>query len=252
MKNNAEMIINFENRIDELCSMYPFVANLRMFLLGLIQFHYKLIDTGAIPALSAERKTVVSTAIANTIGDLWDVDAPVERVGWLLFLLGMSPDENTPYAADIAELKRQYDGLGQVFDNTQYLIRLNQSYEVKNSPHPLVQGVIKTVGDLKRLLEQVPFQDILIDDLRIENPEQHMTVLDFSSGEVRCKKEPVRCEPYTNEEHDMVISEDLTVGTLLALLKPYADDVIVKSVRLKGASNAVFVGVHLEGLVICD
>lgn len=252
MKNNAEMIIRFEARVDELCSMYPFDANLRMFLLGLIQFHYKLIDNGVTPALSAEKKTIVSTAIANAIGDLWDVESPVEHVGWLLFLLTLSPDENTPYVADIVELKHQYDGLGQVFDNTQYLIRINQANEVKSRAHDQITGVIETVGDLRALLSKVQSKDIYIDDLRINNEDRYRTILDFSSGELSCKNEVVRHVPYSPEDQDGVMSEDLTVGKLLDLLKPFSDDVLVKSVRLKGASNIVYISVHLEGLVICD
>lgn len=114
-----------------------------------------------------------------------------------------------------------------------------------------ISAVIQTVADLKGLLSMVPDKSILIDDLRIYNERPKRTVIDLTSGELRCSEEEYKITPI---EHDFefVMSYDLTVETLLSMLAPIDENTRIASIRLKGSSNAVGIDVYEEGLVICD
>lgn len=121
----------------------------------------------------------------------------------------------------------------------------------KQNNVPIKEQPINTIQDLLNLLNQVVVKDMLIDDFRIEKQSPIYYNTDFSTGQLRIQQVE-KVHPKFTEYLDCVISSRLTVNKFIEMLNHFPNDTWIKSIRLKGSDNMVYMTVEKDGLVICD
>ena len=112
--------------------------------------------------------------------------------------------------------------------------------------------LINTVNDLINVLEKVINKETIVDSLRIDPRCPQLTMFNLSTGELVTEQVPVIYEEYEIIDIDFVLSETLTVGKLIWILQQVPKETFIYSIRLKAASNGIYVAIDTNGLVICD
>lgn len=111
---------------------------------------------------------------------------------------------------------------------------------------------IKTVKHLTNILEGLESSGRLVGTLRIENCHSLGCVIgsDEEGGLVIVS----RYEQYTPKAYDgiIVIGSEATVGQLIELFAQVPGHIRIKSIRIKGSANMIYMAVTEEGLIAHD
>lgn len=108
-----------------------------------------------------------------------------------------------------------------------------------------------TVHDVLVLLNAITDPHTVIGDFYIAPPTILQSRLNDDS-EVELFEETVPAGRYYNNIDTDIFGDNVVVGKFLLLLEKFQSDLNIHSIRIKGANNMLYVGVHESGLVIHD
>lgn len=253
MKTLHDMgVAGFENNIENFnyCQHvdHDKIRNLCLYSIGL----KNQLEIFNIPWTASTQPTKLADALAYVVSPLIGnkIESGIFSLIFNTEKLSKIIDSDVRLEIEFRPLVQLTKTIQEHFDedwSNEYLVK----ERIKNSNVPIKEQHIRTVKDLLDFLNQVITKEMLIDDFRLDNgPLVHYTN-DFSSGELRVVKN-YKIHPSYDGFIDCVISSTLTVQKFITMLTPLPVDTWVKSIRLKGSDNMVYMTVEPHGLVVCD
>lgn len=245
-------VINFENNIQNFNHYSESVANeirdICLYSIGL-KNQLEILNVPWVPSpyfgyLAHALAAVVSPLISNRIEpSIFYFILDTESLSEVIDIAPSLETEFRPLVSLAESIKKHFD------EDWCNKFIFNELAKVNNKP--IKEQSINTIQDLLNLLNQVVVKDMTIDDFRIEQQSPIYYNTDFSTGQLRIQQVK-KVHPKFTEYLDCVISSRLTVNKFIEMLNHFPSDTWIKSIRLKGSDNMVYMTVEEDGLVICD